>query len=442
MKDEKDGDIPLRILHIEDSRSAAWLIRELLIDAGFSMQLDWAINGQEFTTFLQSGRYDLILADYVVPGFDAPTALLLTKSLCPDVPFICVSGAIGDEKAVELMKLGATDYVLKSQLDKLPISMRRALDEVREHKARQLAEETLKTILYRQEAILSAISDIIVEVDSNNIYSWANHAGFEFFGEDVLGKEATFYFEGELDTNVTLQSLFDRNENVFYVESWQRRKDGQKRLLAWWCRILKDNNGNVTGTLSSARDITDRKCAEEKIQLLNIELEKLALTDFLTNLYNRRYFMQRGAEEIKRANRHNQPVALFMLDIDEFKKINDTYGHETGDLALQQVAAALKSGLREIDIIGRLGGDEFAILLPNTSLLGATLVAERIRLSIANMPFQTPGDLVIRTLTISVGVAVFSTEMSGIDDLLGNADAAMYRGKNSGRNCVSVHQIL
>ena len=118
----------------------------------------------------------------------------------------------------------------------------------------------------RNEAILAAIPDIIMEVDNNKIYTWANQAGIQFFGEDVIGKEAAFYFEGEQDTYDTVSPLFTGFENIIYLESWQRRKDGQKRLLAWHCHVLKDDNGQVTGALSSASDITDRKQVEEALR--------------------------------------------------------------------------------------------------------------------------------------------------------------------------------
>jgi PAS domain S-box-containing protein len=133
---------------------------------------------------------------------------------------------------------------------------------------RKRAEDELRALSSRQEAILAAVPDIIMEIDDNKVYTWANQSGFEFFGEDVIGKEAAFYFEGEQDTYGMVQPLFNGAENVIYVESWQRRKDGQRRLLAWWCRVLKDESGKVTGALSSARDITDRKRVEENIQSL------------------------------------------------------------------------------------------------------------------------------------------------------------------------------
>jgi PAS domain S-box-containing protein len=138
-------------------------------------------------------------------------------------------------------------------------------------------KEQLRALSSRQEAILAAVPEIIMEVDNNKVYTWANSGGIKFFGEDVIGKEADFYFEGEQETYNTVSPLFAGADDIIYLESWQRRKDGEKRLLAWWCRALKDKDENVTGALSSARDITDRKKAEGEIKKLNAVLEQRVL---------------------------------------------------------------------------------------------------------------------------------------------------------------------
>jgi PAS domain S-box-containing protein len=135
------------------------------------------------------------------------------------------------------------------------------------------AEAAFKELYSQQEAILAAVPDIIMRVDSNKVYTWANKAGQEFFGDDVVGREASLYFEGEQDTYETVKPVFNGEEKVIYVESWQRREDGEKRLLAWWCRVLKDSDGRVSGALSTARDITERKWAEEELKRYQEHLE-------------------------------------------------------------------------------------------------------------------------------------------------------------------------
>ncbi len=145
----------------------------------------------------------------------------------------------------------------------------------REINERKRTEEELLIYSSRFEAMLASIPDIIMEVDNNKVYQWANHAGKEFFGEDVIGKEAGFYFEGEQKTYDIIQPLFLGNENIVYVESLQRRKDGKKRLLAWWSHVLKDENGNVTGALSTARDITEQKNAEKALRESEIKYREM-----------------------------------------------------------------------------------------------------------------------------------------------------------------------
>jgi PAS domain S-box-containing protein len=149
-------------------------------------------------------------------------------------------------------------------IEELAAMRRRVADLEKSEMESKTAREVLQGLSGRQEALLAAFPDIIMEVDSAKVYTWANQAGTDFFGEDVVGKEAALYFEGDQDTYEVVTPLFRGDENVIYLESWQRRKDGQKRLLAWWCQVLKDGKGNVVGALSSARDITEARQAEEE----------------------------------------------------------------------------------------------------------------------------------------------------------------------------------
>jgi PAS domain S-box-containing protein len=130
---------------------------------------------------------------------------------------------------------------------------------------RKKAEVVLQTLSQRQNALLAAIPDIIMEVNTDKVYTWANQAGFDFFGADVIGRKASSYFVGGQDALEKEEPLFIGGQEVMYVRVWQRRVDGRKRLVAWWCRTLEDEHNHITGVLSSGRDITDQIHLEEKL---------------------------------------------------------------------------------------------------------------------------------------------------------------------------------
>jgi PAS domain S-box-containing protein len=145
---------------------------------------------------------------------------------------------------------------------------------IRDISERKRAEEALRVLSARHEAILDSVPDIIMEVDANKTYTWMNRPGRAFFGEDAMGKQASDYFVGQQNTYSAVQPLFDGGESLIYVESWQRRKDGEERLLAWWCRQLRDQGGRVTGVLSSARDITELQRAEAEKDRIAADLKR------------------------------------------------------------------------------------------------------------------------------------------------------------------------
>ncbi len=179
------------------------------------------------------------------------------------------------------------------------------------------------------------------------------------------------------------------------------------------------------------------KSLQDSLKKSNELLLKLSNTDPLTQLFNRRFLTEALDRELTRSTRTNTPLALIMLDIDHFKKVNDTYGHQRGDLVLKRVANVLHAGLREYDIAARFGGEEFAIILPGTTLDQASEAAERIRLGCADISFTD--ELASLSLTVSLGVAAFPhSSIRHIDDLIREADYALYRAKRSGRNRVSL----
>jgi len=181
------------------------------------------------------------------------------------------------------------------------------------------------------------------------------------------------------------------------------------------------------GMIGVMLDITERKRMEA-------ELRRLATTDALTGIFNRRHFLAMATVEAERARRHHRPLAGLMLDIDHFKRINDGFGHPVGDQAITAMAAACAGAIRTIDTLGRLGGEEFAILLPDTEPAAALEVAERIRLAVAAIVIATDKGPV--RFTTSIGIARINEADASVEALLSRADAALYAAKNGGRNRV------
>jgi len=167
---------------------------------------------------------------------------------------------------------------------------------------------------------------------------------------------------------------------------------------------------------------------------LHSEVQKLAITDSLTGLYNRRGLFELGQREVERSRRYKRPLVAMMMDIDHFKFINDYYGHPVGDQVLQAIAKRCNDNLRRIDILGRLGGDEFTILLPETDMFTASHVAERVRQTVAERPVVTEETPI--NVSVSLGVARATSATPDLEVLISRADAAMYVAKREGRNRV------
>jgi diguanylate cyclase (GGDEF)-like protein len=170
------------------------------------------------------------------------------------------------------------------------------------------------------------------------------------------------------------------------------------------------------------------------------EVLHLATTDMLTGIPNRRSFYESGTVELARARRYTRPLSLMMIDADNFKLVNDTYGHAAGDEILKALSSTLRSSIRETDVLGRLGGEEFGILMPETALLHAAGLAERLRLAVAGLsvPFQGRA----MGITVSIGVTAVPDGSSGLDTALRVADNLLYQAKERGRNCVVVAEAL
>jgi len=211
--------------------------------------------------------------------------------------------------------------------------------------------------------------------------------------------------------------------------------------------FVRNSNGQPTKMVFIVRDITERKLAEQKIKELvqQLEIEKNiaqhnSITDSLTGLANRRYFDEALRTEFSRSKRSGSTLSLIMLDVDYFKKFNDSYGHLAGDDCLRQIGTTLKAIVaRAPDIVARYGGEEFVVILPETVAPGAEALAERIREAIEALAIPHSASDTSDFVTVSLGVVtVYTTSLESPEQVVALADEAMYCAKNGGRNRIAV----
>lgn len=220
--------------------------------------------------------------------------------------------------------------------------------------------------------------------------------------------------------------LLDANVGSLFLRAVRKKQPFSPREVGF-CEIVAE----------AASNALERAHLLERLQNANDRLERLAVTDELTGLHNHRYFRERFAEEFDRARRYGLPLSCIIFDIDNFKHINDEYGHLQGDKVLKEMAARTHRTSRRSDVLARYGGEEFVLIMPQTGVAGAAVQAERIRECIARPGY--PGLHEDSTISVSLGVAELNhREMLDGESLIRAADTAMYEAKRSGKNCVVV----
>ncbi|MBU1248184.1 MAG: diguanylate cyclase [Proteobacteria bacterium] len=241
--------------------------------------------------------------------------------------------------------------------------------------------------------------------------------------EEILGREVRQIFPALEDFG--LFNVFQRVFQTGIAERFPATEYKDQRINGW--------RENYVYKLPSGEIVTIYNDVTERVRLEN-NLDRLASTDCLTGIPNRRRFLENLDREFKRAMRYGHTLSFLMLDLDHFKLVNDRYGHDIGDLVLMGATKACENILREVDEIGRIGGEEFAVLLPDTRLPDALQVAERLRHEIASVAVPTiHGDV---SITVSIGVAESTMDATDARDLMRRADKALYRAKKEGRNRV------
>ncbi len=262
--------VELRILILEDSQQDFELITELLSDAGYNLNVTHSINREEFTSALLENSFNIILSDYNLPAFDAFEALQICKKICPEVPFICISGSIGEVTAIELLKVGAVDYVLKDRPERLPFSVKRALDEAKENAAHIKAAKALQESEYRFKQVAEEAQEWIWEVDIDGLYTYTSPVCYSLLGyteDEIVGQKHFYDFfvpEKKEELKNAAFEVFSRKESFSHFENPNLHKNGQVKILTTSGSPILDENGNLIGYRGVDTDITERKRIENE----------------------------------------------------------------------------------------------------------------------------------------------------------------------------------
>ncbi len=291
---------------------------------------------------------------------------------------------------------------------------------------------------YRFRTLVEQAHDIIFTVDANGIITylspnWKQHTGYDIDDSINQSFETIVHADDVALCNAFIQSVITTGPEVDDIEFRVLHDDGKWRWFTCRASSIDDPHSERPQLLGIAREITEQRQQREKIA-------RMARQDMLTNLSNRAHFEEVFERHLAHAAKHEQPLAILFIDLDEFKPVNDTHGHSVGDQLLVHVARRIKSCLRDTDAACRSGGDEFLVLaneLADTESAEqvAVTIAERIRTELAK-PFTIEQAHI--SISASIGIAVFPTHALLLRDILRCADRAMYRAKLAGRNRVCV----
>lgn len=432
--------------------------------------IDVIREGRSIAGKMSETRYDILILDFSLPlmnGLEVLTALQAEKNI---VPVIMVTGQ-GDEKiAVEAMKNGASDYIIKSgkYYDNLPRIVEttivqfhlkqkaeksslklKVLHEISLSMTRERNEESLGDIIASGAVTLmetEGAAMFLIEPRTRGI-TLSSFSGVHLADKhppaliDSLG-----LFGESFITRSTFLDDAPRKHVLFgNTPAFDRQVD---RLLSVPIAL----QGVISGTLTVVNKKNREPFTEEEVTALQTlalqagaaidnarfiqEKEKQAVTDGLTGIYNRVEFHKRISIEYERSLRNRSDFSILLIDIDFFKRINDSYGHPAGDVVLKDVVKIIQNCIRNFDFMARYGGEEFIVILPETDGIRAALVADRIRGSVEDHSFIIPSGET-EHLTISAGIASFPLDSATAEDIITASDDALYFCKNSGRNRIA-----
>ncbi len=409
----------LRVLFVHRDADEIDSCLQELKRAEFAVHADIVLTLGQCVEQLRKEPFDLIVAEYPSPNWSGSQALEVLRQVVRSVPLVFVTASLRRESRAALAANGAYDFIEPEHMEHLPMAARRALEEKKLREELAQAEKTRANAEARYRALVDNPTYGICRVDANGRFGYANSAFLNMMGyssrEEFL--ETDFARDVIRDPSVCERwsECLRKGEEIEGFEMECLRKDGATVKVRMSGRGVYTGSGAFDGYEMIVGDVTEQEAREGR-------LREQAETDSLTGLANHRRLFEVLHTEISRSKRTGREFALMLLDVDQFKKINDKYGHLVGDRALCRLTNALRSCCRSIDTAARQGGDEFALVLPETGAADAALVGDRICELLAK-------DVEEPVLSVSVGVAAYPGDAESVGPLLYAADAALYEMK-------------
>jgi len=405
-----------KVLVIDDVIKNLQLVGETLNSE--SVEVVASSNGENGYLLAKKHRPDLILLDVMMPnitGFEVCRQIKADKELV-DIPVIFLTAKAETDDILEAFEVGAVDYITK------PFFQKELISRVSSHLELTLKKEKLQSYVdIVDKYVLTSITD------SEGVIKYASEAFLKRTGytkEELYGNTHRILKNNKFDKKV----YKELKESLLKNNYWEGEiLNIDKAGNDYWVSVVIDAQRSKTGELKGYQaimeDITDKKM-----------VEYLSITDNLTKIYNRRKIEYLLDYSIKQLPRDNNSLSVLLIDIDDFKLVNDTHGHEVGDDVLEKFSKIIKDSVRQNDLFGRWGGEEFVVVLPLTNQEGAFIVAEKIRTTLAQYKFPVVG---IKTCSIGLYEIKIGDD---IKNTISRADKAMYEAKKSGKNKTVVYK--
>jgi diguanylate cyclase (GGDEF)-like protein/PAS domain S-box-containing protein len=411
------------ILVVDDDQLMLAILRDALTSAGF--EVTHAADGVSALHFFTSAQPDLVLLDLVMPVKDGCETCREIRTLPRGqyIPILMMTGLDNADSIHRAFEAGATDFIPKPLNAELLVHRVRYMLRANQNMNR-LAESKARLEMLKVAVDSLPIGITFCDVDGIIIYS--NPAEAQMHGYEVnelIGKEARKFSTGNRSRPIAA-------EQVKELGGWRResvnvRKNGEEFAALLTSISVNDSKARCLGMITTCEDISYRKVAEEKIH-------QLAYYDLVTGLPNRGLFLERLHQSLAQAQRDKDKVNLIFLDLDNFKDINDTQGHDVGDKLLRSVAERLSACMRDSDVLARLGGDEFVVVCPSANAQESVAAVIQRIMAIFKAPFEIEGRQLYTSA--SIGIAVYPDDSLDASTLFRCADTAMYQAKNDGRS--------